>query len=80
MTCRSYDSKQAFEGPEGERGVRFAAFYTPRATTTERRPQSEVNVLLAFHTDEERSNVDHLLADPAANLAVRGLQRGVVGG
>lgn len=50
-----------------ERGARFAAFYTPRAATTEWRPERKVNVLLAIHTDEERSNIYNLLANPAAN-------------
>lgn len=65
----------AHDWSEETRGARFAAFYAAWATTTEWRPQSKINVLLAIHADKERSNVHDLLADPAANLVVRGSQR-----
>lgn len=55
------------EGIKGARDARFATLYAARAASTEWRPQSEVNVLLTVNANKERSNIDNLLADPAAS-------------
>lgn len=51
---------------------------TARATAAERRVQSEVNVLLGVETDDERRNIDNLLAD--TDVALADQDTGVVDG
>lgn len=50
-------------------GLSLLSANTTRATAAERRVQSEVNVLLGVETDDERRNVDNLLADTNVALA-----------
>lgn len=51
---------------------------TAGAATTKRRGESEVDVLLGVETDDERGNVDDLLAD--ADVALADQDTGVVDG
>lgn len=59
-------------------GLGLLSADTSRATATEWRVQGEVNVLLRVETDDERRNVDNLLAD--TDMALTDEDTGVVNG
>lgn len=50
-------------------GLGLLSSDTARSATTEGRGESEVNVLLGVETDDERRNVDDLLADSDVTLS-----------